>query len=182
MPDRSRVLMRPFYPTSDDIARRIVARVMALPDEEVARLLGRVLGEFADRHEHVEKIFPQPLRAGASLPGRGVGAFAGTAGAHRRLLHARILPGIRGAVQSFHRAAPRPERAAQGRAPFHPEPAGHGRRAHFLHHLPHGHRQRAASHHAHAARAVCDGAGARAQRRLREGALLPQTPGSGRAK
>ena len=30
---------------------------MALPEEEVARLLGQVLGGFADRHEHVEKIF-----------------------------------------------------------------------------------------------------------------------------
>jgi predicted GH43/DUF377 family glycosyl hydrolase len=56
-PDRSRVLMRPFRPTTDDIARRIVARVMALPDEEVARLLGQVLGEFVDRHEQVENIF-----------------------------------------------------------------------------------------------------------------------------
>ena len=67
VPDRSRVLMRPFYPTTDDIARRIVARVMALPDEEVARLLSQVLGEFADRHEHVEKFFRKPLRAGASF-------------------------------------------------------------------------------------------------------------------
>jgi predicted GH43/DUF377 family glycosyl hydrolase len=49
--------MRPFYPSSDDIARRIMARVMALPDEEIARLLGRVLGEFADRHERVEQFF-----------------------------------------------------------------------------------------------------------------------------
>jgi hypothetical protein len=57
VPDRSRVLLRPFYPSSDDIARRIIARVMALPDEEIARLLGRVLGEFADRHEHVENFF-----------------------------------------------------------------------------------------------------------------------------
>jgi len=56
-PDRSRVLMRPFRPTTADIARRIVARVMALPEEEVARLLNRVLGEFSNRHEHVEKIF-----------------------------------------------------------------------------------------------------------------------------
>ena len=56
-PDRTRVLMRPFCPTTDDIARRIVARVMALPDEQVARLLGHVLGEFANRHEAVEKIF-----------------------------------------------------------------------------------------------------------------------------
>ena len=49
--------MRPFQPATADIARRIVARVMALPEEEVARLLNRVLGEFANRHEHVEKIF-----------------------------------------------------------------------------------------------------------------------------
>ena len=57
IPDRSRVLLRPFRPTSDDIARRIVARVMALPDERVVQLLGQVLGEFADRHERVEDIF-----------------------------------------------------------------------------------------------------------------------------
>jgi len=56
-PDRSRVLMRPFYPSSDDIARRVVARVLALPDGEVAGLLSQVLGEFADRHEHVERLF-----------------------------------------------------------------------------------------------------------------------------
>ena len=56
-PDRSRVLMRPFRPTTDDIARRIVARVMALPEEEVTRLLSQVLGEFSNRHERVEDIF-----------------------------------------------------------------------------------------------------------------------------
>ena len=56
-PDRSRVLLRPFRPTTDDIARRIVARVMALPEEEVSKLLAQVLGEFANRHEHVEKFF-----------------------------------------------------------------------------------------------------------------------------
>jgi predicted GH43/DUF377 family glycosyl hydrolase len=56
-PDRSRVLMRPFYPSSDDLARQIVARVLALSDEAVARLLSQVLGEFEDRHEHVEEFF-----------------------------------------------------------------------------------------------------------------------------
>ena len=56
VPDRTRVLMRPFRPTSDDIARRITARIAALPEEAVARLLGQVLGEFADRHEQVEGI------------------------------------------------------------------------------------------------------------------------------
>jgi predicted GH43/DUF377 family glycosyl hydrolase len=49
--------MRPFRPTTDDISRRIVARVMALPEEEVAKLLAQVLGEFANRHEYVEEIF-----------------------------------------------------------------------------------------------------------------------------
>lgn len=57
VPDRSRVLMRPFRPATDDISRRVVARVMALPETEVGRLLAKVLGEFADRHEHVEIIY-----------------------------------------------------------------------------------------------------------------------------
>jgi predicted GH43/DUF377 family glycosyl hydrolase len=57
VPDRSRVLMRPFRPTTDDIARRIMARVMALPEKQVSKLLGQVLGEFAGRHEGVERIF-----------------------------------------------------------------------------------------------------------------------------
>jgi predicted GH43/DUF377 family glycosyl hydrolase len=56
-PDRTRVLLRPFYPSSDDIARRIAARVMALTDAEVTQLLGQILGEFADRHSDVETIF-----------------------------------------------------------------------------------------------------------------------------
>ena len=55
-PDCSRVLIRPFYPTSDDIAQRIIFRVMALSDDEVARLLLGVLGEFEDRHEQVERL------------------------------------------------------------------------------------------------------------------------------
>ncbi len=57
VPDHSRVLMRPFRPSTDDIARRIVTRVMALPEDETARLLGRVLGEFVNRHEHVNAFF-----------------------------------------------------------------------------------------------------------------------------
>ena len=57
IPDRSRVLLRPFRPSTDDISRRIVARVMALPEEEIARLLAQVIGEFSDRHERVEDFF-----------------------------------------------------------------------------------------------------------------------------
>ncbi len=57
VPDRSRVLIRPFYPTHDDIARRIVARVMDLSDEAVANQLGQVMGEFGNRHQNAERIF-----------------------------------------------------------------------------------------------------------------------------
>jgi predicted GH43/DUF377 family glycosyl hydrolase len=55
-PDLSRVLLRPFYPTTEDIARRIVLRVMTLSDEEVTQLLEQVLGEFEDRHEQVNQL------------------------------------------------------------------------------------------------------------------------------
>ena len=55
-PDRARVLMRSFRPSTDEIARRIIARVVALSEEEVIGLLDQVIGEFADRHEQVENI------------------------------------------------------------------------------------------------------------------------------
>lgn len=53
-PDASRVLMRPFRPSTAAIARRIVAQVMELSEAEVARVLEEVLGEFGDRHLGVE--------------------------------------------------------------------------------------------------------------------------------
>ena len=57
LPDRSRVLMRPFWPGSESIAKRIVARVMLLPELEVAGQLRQVLGEFDDRHENIKEFF-----------------------------------------------------------------------------------------------------------------------------
>src|ERR1043166_3400554 len=74
VPDRSRVLMRPFRPTTEEIARRIVAQVMDLPEAEVTRLLGGVLAEFGDRHHEVEKFFHnrftkvRPLIVGRKKP------------------------------------------------------------------------------------------------------------------
>src|SRR5882724_2529374 len=55
-PDLARVLLRPFHPTTEDIARRIVLRAMALSDEEVAEVLENVLGEFEDRHDQVKHL------------------------------------------------------------------------------------------------------------------------------
>src|SRR5437764_10351996 len=56
-PDRSRVLLRPFRPSTEDIARRVLARIMALPDAEVTHLLAVLLGEFDNRHEHLDETF-----------------------------------------------------------------------------------------------------------------------------
>jgi len=56
VPNRSRVLMRPFRPTTEPIARRIVTQVMVLTEAEVARLLDSVMAEFGDRHPAVEKF------------------------------------------------------------------------------------------------------------------------------
>jgi predicted GH43/DUF377 family glycosyl hydrolase len=56
-PDRSRVLLRPFRPSTEDIARRILARIMALPEAEVTRLLAGLMGEFGNRHEHIDETF-----------------------------------------------------------------------------------------------------------------------------
>ncbi|HTD87433.1 MAG TPA: glycoside hydrolase family 130 protein, partial [Candidatus Binatia bacterium] len=55
-PDRTRVLIRPFHPTTDQRARRICAHVMALADSEVQALLEQVQAEFAERHLKIGKF------------------------------------------------------------------------------------------------------------------------------
>ena len=55
--------MRPFRPTSDDISRRIVARVMALPEAEVAGLASQVLGGFANAELERRDGAPAPDRS-----------------------------------------------------------------------------------------------------------------------
>jgi predicted GH43/DUF377 family glycosyl hydrolase len=55
-PDRTRVLVRPFNPTSEQRATRICGHVMALPEEEVHSLLKQVQAEFAERHLKIGKF------------------------------------------------------------------------------------------------------------------------------
>lgn len=55
-PDRARVLIRPFHPTTEQRARRICAHVMALPESEVHTLLKQVQAEFAERHLKIGKF------------------------------------------------------------------------------------------------------------------------------
>src|SRR4051812_24016784 len=67
--DPRRVLVRPFNPTTPERARKICARVLALPETEVHALLEQVETEFGERHRKTREFF------------------------HRRYLHARqFLP------------------------------------------------------------------------------------------
>src|SRR5579871_3477813 len=56
-PDPSRVLLRPFRPSTDEIARHVAARVMALTEAEAAGLLAAILKEFAYRHVDAPAFF-----------------------------------------------------------------------------------------------------------------------------
>jgi predicted GH43/DUF377 family glycosyl hydrolase len=53
LPDRRRVLIRPFRVTTRERAVKICARAMGLSDEEVHTLLTDVMSEFDDRHQKV---------------------------------------------------------------------------------------------------------------------------------
>ncbi|HLI48785.1 MAG TPA: glycoside hydrolase family 130 protein [Chthonomonas sp.] len=56
-PDSSRVLFRAFNPVGDRQDLHIVARIMALPEKEVCRLLEQVMREFQDRHYKLRNFF-----------------------------------------------------------------------------------------------------------------------------
>ena len=56
-PNNTRVVFRPFEFIDSQRALRIVARVMALPDAEVNRVLEGVLNEFHGRHQKLRPFF-----------------------------------------------------------------------------------------------------------------------------
>lgn len=56
-PDQSRVLLRPFNPGDPQRVGRIIARIMALPEERVGPLLDEVSAEFSQRHQQIRKLF-----------------------------------------------------------------------------------------------------------------------------
>src|SRR5688572_27733406 len=56
-PNNSRVVFRPFEPASAERVARIIARVMALPAEEVEKLLAEVMFEFQERHQRMRDFF-----------------------------------------------------------------------------------------------------------------------------
>jgi predicted GH43/DUF377 family glycosyl hydrolase len=61
-PDRKRVLARPFYPATDERARRICAQVMALPESEVHTVLAQVHVDFGERHLKIQEFLKRRYR------------------------------------------------------------------------------------------------------------------------
>lgn len=58
-PNPARVLFRPFTPSNDARATKIIARVMSLDEYEVARQIEHILGEFHARHQRLTSFFLQ---------------------------------------------------------------------------------------------------------------------------
>lgn len=56
-PDQSRVLLRPFSPGTSERTARIIARIMALPEDKVGPLLDEVSVEFSERHQQIRSLF-----------------------------------------------------------------------------------------------------------------------------
>jgi len=56
-PDPSRVLLRQFEPGDAGRMRRIIERIMAVPETEVGTLLAQVSADFAQRHLHMWRRF-----------------------------------------------------------------------------------------------------------------------------
>src|SRR4051812_13063662 len=56
-PTNSRVVMRPFEPTSEHRSEKIIARVASLSEQEVERLLEGVMREFRERHQRTREFF-----------------------------------------------------------------------------------------------------------------------------
>ncbi len=51
--DASRVVTRPFFPGGPDRIRAIVARLLAIPEQDVLELLSGVLHDFSHRHRNL---------------------------------------------------------------------------------------------------------------------------------
>jgi len=56
-PDQSRVLLRPFTPGGSDRIAAIIARIMAMPEEEASAILAEVIADFSSRHQKIRDLF-----------------------------------------------------------------------------------------------------------------------------
>jgi len=162
-PDSSRVLMRPFWPTTDAIAQHIVDRATGMSAREAADVLAGVLGEFGNRHEAVETIFGSAFARSATVsvrrcrgcrPGaRRSSAPISPTSIRRSRPRSSILPLCR--TRTSPDCPPVACVSSSASAP----PA----RAYLVDHVSRRHHRHPASHRADSPRGLCNRAGARAQ-------------------
>ncbi len=140
-PDSARVIVRPFKPATEprDLnptdktrANHIVERVLALDPEAAVRSAGGCAGELPGPAS-------QPagdVRGASRRHGTGAGGsryfFKRPASVDRGLFSQRIFVRSLGAVQSQHRATPRPVGSTDGRLAIHSQPSRRRRRAHIV--------------------------------------------------
>ena len=136
-PDPARVIVRPFKPATEprDLnptdktrANHIVERVLRLDSKEAASQLADVLENFQGRHRNLLETFE--LRADEMEEALAAHwqFFQSPAPAHRRLFSERVFVRSLGAVQSQHRAAPRPVGDAGRQPALHSQPPCRRRR------------------------------------------------------
>ena len=58
-PDQTRVLLRPFIPGDAERIAGIIARIVALPEDQAAVTLAEILSEFSHRHDRISEIFAE---------------------------------------------------------------------------------------------------------------------------
>ena len=56
-PDQTRVLLRPFSPGDSQRSGRVIARILAIPEDQVGPLLDEVSAEFSERHLEIQRMF-----------------------------------------------------------------------------------------------------------------------------
>lgn len=56
MPDSSRVIVKPHIPTDINRVRSIITRVLNLPEENVGKILDKVITDFSTRHKNIYQI------------------------------------------------------------------------------------------------------------------------------
>ena len=66
-PNQSRVLLRPFNPGNSARATRIIARIMSLPEGQIAPLLQELYADFSTRHESIRTAFLDRFEAVRAL-------------------------------------------------------------------------------------------------------------------
>ena len=96
-PNNSRVVIRPFEPTSEQRIERIIARIMSLSEPEVDFLLEDVMGEFHNRHQKNPPLLSAPVRTGQEIPLDQPAVERESPDADRRVLHPGVRAGIGGA-------------------------------------------------------------------------------------